>query len=465
MLQTLGSILLLVPAVVASADNKRPNVIFILADDLGWGDLGCYGNKAIKTPNLDRLADEGTLFTQFYVAGSVCSPSRCGFLTGQYPARHRIHGHYASAEQNENRAMSQWLDPKTPTIASVLQANGYKTAIFGKWHLGDSPGAPAPSDYGFDEHRTLVSVQPGWSLEERRERHFHNRTSQYFVDEAIRFVRNHREQPFFLEVCTMVPHATLDPPPESLKPYSRLSPSPRVSLSAPHIYYASVTDLDAQIGRLLDEVESLGLKDDTIVVFSSDNGPEDIFVLNAGHSGVGSPGPLRGRKRSLYEGGVRVPFLVRWPGHVPAGRVDRDSVIGGVDLLPTLGTLCGVPIPNFEVLDGESRSQAFLGQPSERTKPLHWEWRYRIAGHVWNHSPLLSIREGKWKLLFNPDGSRFELYDIPADPMEQNNLAETRQDVVKDLKQKGLAWQKSLPAGPMGPGAGQAQYPWPQGGE
>lgn len=447
---------------VAEEASRRPNVIFILADDLGWGDLGCYGNRAIKTPNLDRLASEGTLFTQFYTAGSVCSPSRCGFLTGQFPARHRIHGHFATPEQNEKRGMSQWLDPKTPTIASILKANGYKTAIFGKWHLGASPGAPDPDAYGFEEYRTMVSRNLGWSGEERQERHFHNRSTGLFVDEAIQFIDKNQKKPFFLALWTLVPHAVLDPTPEQLAAYPGLSPNRKISLSAPHIYYSSVTDLDAQVGRLLAHLDSLGLTKETIVVFSSDNGPEDIFVSNAGHSGVGSAGPLRGRKRSLYEGGVRVPFLVRWPGHIPADRVDNESVISAVDILPTLGSLTGVPIPNFDSLDGESRSPAFLGQPSQRTKPLFWEWRFGIVGHVWNKSPLLSVRDSQWKLLFNPDNSRVELYDIPRDPSEQNNLAGAHPDIVQSLKDKALAWQRTLPTGPIERGAGKADYPSPK---
>jgi arylsulfatase A-like enzyme len=231
--------------------------------------------------------------------------------------------------------------------------------------------------------------------------------------------------------------------------------------SAETIYYASVADLDRQIGRLLRGIEALGLADNTLIVFSSDNGPEDIHISNAGHSGVGSAGPFRGRKRSLYEGGVRTPFIVRWPGHVPAGRIDGTSVVAGVDLLPTVCRLVGVPTPADVSLDGEDMSDVLLGQARRRRTPLMWEWRFRVFGEPFHRSPILAIRDGDWKLLMNPDRSRVELYDVPRDPAQLNNIASHRPDVVARLGEKVLAWQKSLPAGPIEATAGKADYPWP----
>jgi len=184
--------------------------------------------------------------------------------------------------------------------------------------------------------------------------------------------------------------------------------------SAAQVYYASVTDLDTQIGRLLNEMETLGLADNTLVLFSSDNGPEDIHLRDAGHSGIGSAGPFRGRKRSLYEGGVRLPFLVRWPGKVPSGRVDDKSVVAAVDFLPTLCKLAGVKLPRDLQPDGEDTSDILQGQSRQRVSPLLWEWRFRIFGHIWHHSPTLAIREGDWKLLMNPDRSRVELFDTAS---------------------------------------------------
>jgi N-acetylgalactosamine-6-sulfatase len=448
------------PPVAAPSPPKPPNVLFILADDLGWGDLGCYGHRQIKTPSLDRLAAQGTLFTQFYVNGSVCSPSRTAFMTGQFPARHRVHGHFAAAQVNANRGMPNWLDPGVTTLPALLKQAGYATAHFGKWHLGNGPGAPEPRAYGFDDTRTINSNGPGWDEPDRT---FRAKSTAAIVDEALRFIGAHRDRPFYVNLWTLVPHATLNPTPEQMKPYERFGPGNVPHKGALQIYYASVTDLDAQVGRLLAELDRLGVADNTLVIFSSDNGPEDIHVVNASHSGVGSAGPFRGRKRSLYEGGVRLPFIARWPRHVPAGRVDDTSVVTGVDFLPTVCALAGVQPPAGWTGDGEDVDDILRGRPRPRTKPIFWEWRFNIAGDTLNKSPMLAVRAGGWKLLMNPDRSRVELYDIPKDPSELTNLAAANPDVVDRLAAKLLAWRRTLPEGPVAPTAGQNDYPWPKG--
>jgi arylsulfatase A-like enzyme len=451
------SLVLAAHGIAAAAD--KPNIIFILADDLGWGDLGCYGNPQIQTPNLDRMAREGTLFTQFYVNGSVCSPSRCAFFTGQYPARHRIHGHYATPEQNAARGMSQFLDPKTPNTAALLKSAGYATAHVGKWHLGSNSGGPTPDHYGFD----FVGSTERGTEGPADDPYYRAKSSELFVNESLKFIEEHHNQPFYLQLWTLVPHATLNPTSEQLAPYARLHPGgPKFPhASAAEIFSASVTDLDKHIGRLLDRLGELGLSDKTLVLFSSDNGPEDIHIRNAGHSGVGSAGPFRGRKRSLYEGGIRVPFVVRWPGHVPSGRIDDTSVVAACDFLPTLCKLSGATIPSEHSLDGEDIGGILMGQSRSRQTPLLWNWRFRIAGEVFHHSPMLAIREGDYKLLLNPDRSRIELYDIPRDPTQLANIAEKHPDVVQRLSEKALAWNKTLPEGPTDPGAGQMSYSYP----
>jgi arylsulfatase A-like enzyme len=441
-----------------AAPGRRPNVIFILADDLGWGDLSCYGNTVLRTPNLDRLAAEGSLFTSFYTAGPVCSPSRAGFFTGRYPARHRIHGHYATREMNEARGMSSWLDPRAPNVAGAFRAAGYATAHIGKWHLGNDAGGPAIADYGFD---FVGSGEGGGAGVRKEDPYYRARSTSLFVDEALRFIGARGDRPFYLQLWTLVPHATLNPTPEQLAPFARLSNADIPHRSARTIYYASVADLDRQVGRLMDRLAELGLSEDTIIVFSSDNGPEEIFILNAGHSGVGAPGPFRGRKRSLYEGGVRVPFLVRWPGKVPAGRVDDATIIGGIDFMPSLCAMAGVRMPEAYAPDGEDLSRALLGGAFARARPLMWEWRFGITGHVINRSPQLAIRDGEWKLLLNPDRSRVELYAITRDPSETDNLAAQHPDVVERLSRRVLDWQRELPAGPVDPTAGRNDYPWP----
>ncbi|GIW94598.1 MAG: N-acetylgalactosamine-6-sulfatase [Pirellulaceae bacterium] len=440
--------------------RERPNFVFILADDLGWGDLGCYGHPHIRTPNLDRLASQGTLFTQFYVNGSVCSPSRCAFFTGQYPARHRIHGHYATVQQNAARGMSQFLDPAVLNVASLLRAAGYRTAHIGKWHLGSQSGGPDPRAYGFD---FVGSTERGGANGPAGDPYYRAKSTALFVDEALEFIRDQPDRPFYLQLWTLVPHATLNPTPEQMEPYQAFRPGGRnfPHASAAEIYYASVTDLDTQIGRLIRELDAMGLAEKTIIFFSSDNGPEDIHIRNAGHSGVGSAGPFRGRKRSLYEGGVRVPAILRWTGHVPAGRVDNESVWAAVDWLPTVCRLAGVTVPDHHLLDGEPMDDVWLGQSRPRRTKLYWEWRFRIAGEPFHHSPQLAIRDGYWKLYVNPDGSRLELYDMRTDHMQWNNLAEKYPEVAQRLKEDLLAWAGTLPEGPRDPGAGKVHYGWP----
>ena len=452
-------ILIFCVAQLVIADSRPPNVIFILADDLGWGDLSCQGNQFLKTPNIDRLAVEGRQFTNFYVNGSVCSPSRCAFFTGQYPARHRIHGHYATRELNESRGMSNWLEPSVPNVARLLKSAGYATAHVGKWHLGNDANGPATTDYGFD---FVGTGERGGAAVTRSDPYFRANSSKLFVDESLEFIRAHKDRPFYLQLWTLVPHATLNPTDEQLDPFESLNPQGSDHKSARTIYYASVTDLDLQIGRLLSGLDEMGLADNTLVVFSSDNGPEEIFIRNAGHSGVGSPGPFRGRKRSLYEGGVRVPFLVRYPAKISAGIVDDASVVAGVDFLPTICKLAGVSVPTNHVLDGEDVSDLLGGQSRPRTKPLFWNWRFRIAGHPSSISPQLAVRDGQWKLLANPDKSRVELFDLTADPMQVDNVATQHPTVAERLLEQVLAWSATLPEGPHDPGAGDNQYPWPK---
>lgn len=455
------SALVAAPAVGFAADAARPNVLFILADDLGWGDLACYGNRFVRTPNLDRLASEGTLFTNFYVCGSVCSPSRCAFFTGTYPARQKIHGHFAAPEMNTNRGMPQWLDPAVPNVAKMLKAAGYTTAHIGKWHLtAETDGAPKISDYGFD---FVGAGEKG--AEVRKEDPFYRANStKLFVDQTLEFIRNRKDQPFYVQMWTLIPHATLNPTEEQIAVYEKqLDPVNVPHHSARTLYYATLGNLDFQIGRLMNGLKELGVAENTLVVFSSDNGPEEIFIRNAGHTGVGSPGPFRGRKRSLYEGGVRVPFIVRWPGHVPAGRVDDESIVAGCDLLPTVAKVTGAAIPAGATLDGEDVSDILQGKSRLRARPLMWEWRFNIAGHVLNVSPRLAIREGQWKLLLNPDRSRMELYDVTVDRMQVDNVAAAHVDVVDRLSSQVLAWSKTLPEGPSDRGSASAEYPWPKG--
>jgi arylsulfatase A-like enzyme len=272
-------------------------------------------------------------------------------------------------------------------------------------------------------------------------------------------MRRHSRQPWLIQAWMLLPHAPLHPTEEQMAPYARFAPGKLPYKSARQVYYASVTDLDTQVGRMLAALDELGQAENTLVLFTSDNGPEDIHIGEAGHSGAGSTGPFRGRKRSLYEGGIRVPWLARWPGRIPAG-IDRSSVISGVDLLPTLAPLAGWTL-GAGAIDGEDRSAALLGKPAQRRGPLFWDWRFQIAGDIVHRSPSLAVRRDRWKLLINPDGTREELYDLSRSPGETANLAALEPKVAAGLRRELLAWSSQLPDSPRDAEAGRADWPEP----
>ncbi|MBL7222069.1 MAG: sulfatase-like hydrolase/transferase [Phycisphaerae bacterium] len=444
------------PLVRAARTADKPNIIFILTDDMGWGDPKCFGHPFMKTPNIDRLAREGTIFTQFYVNNPVCSPSRTAFMTGHFPARHGVHQHFATAKQNAARNMPNWLDPDVTTVTKLLKKAGYATGHFGKWHLSSMtiPDAPLPKQYGIDDCATR-RTKPKWR---GKIPYYRAKSTGIFVDETLRFIRACKGKPFYVNLWTLVPHATLKPTPEELKEYETLEVDPKqftgymrkYLAKAPKltaqmkVYCAAVTGMDKALGRLFDELEKMHLAENTLVFFTSDNGPEDYHVRNAANAGTGSPGVFRGRKRSLYEGGVRTSLVVRWPGRVKSTGRNEQSVITGVDWLPTVCKLAGVDIGDIKP-DGEDVSDILTGKTRPRKKAIFWEWRGGVAGDRTYCPPRLAIRDGKWKFFVNPDGSGAELYDIPADNEERTNLAKRHPDTVRRLKEKLLAWKKTLP--------------------
>ena len=445
----------------ALAAERRPNFIFILCDDLGWGDLPAYGHRNVnahggwivrgelKTPRLDRMAREGTLFTQFYVASGVCSPSRAAIMTGRFPGEVGIHDYLASEELNRQRGCVNFLDPEIPTVTSLLKDAGYATAHFGKWHLGGRTGAPPPQEYGIDEYRNCRSG-PGGRVT----------SSAQIADATIEFIERHREGPFYVNAWLYDPHSPLHPTEAMLAEYEELTPRWGDHYGALQVWYSVLTEMDRQVGRILDRLDDLGLSENTVVVFTSDNGPESGLIPFVSHYGnASSAGPFRGLKRSLYEGGIREPFIVRWKGHAPANAVNRATVLGGVDWMPTVCHLAGVEAPAD--IRGEALLGSFLGESLTRSRPLMWENRFPVYGHVLDKSPMLAVRSGRWKLLMNPDRSRVELYDIPADPSEMTNLASREPETARRLASQLLAWHETLPTGPVDPAAGKAGYPWP----
>jgi arylsulfatase A-like enzyme len=474
----------------AETPAKRPNFVFICADDIGWGDLGVYGHPEIQTPNLDRLASQGTLLTQFYCTSPVCSPSRVGYLTGQFPTKTGVLRPLGSHAQSQEMNIPDFLDPATPTTMRQLKQAGYATGHFGKWHLTafDAPGGPPlPPSYGVDEYRIDLSERTVGSEHYQYPHPLpqldHVTADDGFIfDAGIAFIEQHRDRPFYVNVWSHIPHIPLYPTAEQMTPYKYLRPNDPWPVPK-QIYYAAVTVLDHNIGRLVTRLDELGLADSTVVVFTSDHGPENVQLNEDGTSGMGSTGPFRGHKVSVYEGGIRVPFVIRWSGKIPAGRVENDSVVSGVDLLPTFSKFAGADVPPLvqHGLDGEDVGGILLGASRPRRSPLYWENRFYYYGgtndSVLHRSPILAAREGRWKLLVNPDGTRKELYDIPNDPSELTNRMDQHPDIGERLTRQVLHWYASMPGdvhtrytlgdhtrpGLPQPTPGGNDYPWPTG--
>lgn len=450
------------PASAHDSAGKNPNIIFIFTDDQGWGDLGCYGHPDILTPHLDKLAQDGMLLTQFYVGAPVCSPSRATLLSGRFAPETGIH--YAIGGPGGDRYNStQLLDPHLPNIYKTFSKNGYRIGHFGKWHLGRI-NAPPRSAYGIDESEE--EREPG----RRRNKFGKIRTnanrSELVADYGVDFIERNRDSSFFLSLWINDPHAVLDPTEEQMEPYlEHTHKGVRDHYrSSQTVYYSIISSIDKAAGRVIQTVDSLGLSENTIIIFSSDNGPSPLWSQATGHAGSGLAGPLRGVKSSLYEGGIRVPFIISWPGTIPAGKVDGRSVVGAVDMFQTLVRLAKLPDELPSSLDGEDRSQVFLGQPSPRTKAMMWEHRFSNWGRSINDSPRLVIRDGDWKLLMNPDRSRIELYNLITDINETENRARYEKEIVKDLENKLMSWWKSeVPDIENAPGnAGQVKWQIPK---
>ncbi|MEN9786475.1 MAG: Arylsulfatase [Pseudomonadota bacterium] len=439
-----------------AAPGPSPNILLLVADDLGWGDLRVYGNPIVRTRNLDRLAARGTLFLHGYAPATVCSSSRAGTMTGRFPSRDRFFSWLGEdpkrPTENRDRGMPDFLDPALPALPRALQARGYVTGFFGKWHLG-TVGAPEPSAYGFDHHKVASGNGPRLATGEGPLRPV---SSRRIVDEAIAFLDGRGGRPFFLHLAFLDPHAPLDPMPEDR---ARCAPA----TGAMGLYCSVVEGLDAQVGRLMDALQQRGLAEDTLVIFTSDNGPSDGPLADDATVGGGSAGPLRGMKGCIYEGGIRVPLIACWPRSKVAGRVDGRTVFCGTDLLPTLCAIAGAPLPRSHPLDGEDLSAAFRGTAVERQRPLFWEWRYPQRFHAALHaSPMLAMRWQQWKLLMNPDGGRVELYDLARDLSEVDDVARENPAVVESLGPQLLAWYRSLPEAPVPTTAGRMEWAAPK---
>ena len=429
---------------LTAADRAKPNIVFIFADDWGWGDLSCHGHPWLKTPNLDKLASEGTDFQQFNVLNPVCSPSRTAAMTGNYPARYSVHQHFAAPAQNHARNMPDWLDPKAPTLPRILKQAGYRTAHFGKWHLTnrDTRGAPKPGAYGYDE----FAVFNGGAELPQADLHA-------TAPNAVAFIKANKDKPFFINVWLHESHTPHVPTEASMEKWKHLDEQKQV-------YSAVITDGDNAVGAILDALKTEGVEGNTIVMFSSDNGPEstagkpgksmqDADAQTTGygtHYSIGQTGGLRGRKRSLFEGGVRVPFIVRWPGHTPVGAKNETTAFSAVDLLPTLCAAAGVTLPADYKGDGENLLDAFNGKAIPRTRPIFWQWTGKNAEPDW--WPRLAVRDGDWKLAMTADATRAELHNLAKDRAEAGDVAKDHPEIVARLTKLALEWKATLPETP-----------------
>jgi arylsulfatase A-like enzyme len=433
----------------AAAD--KPNIIFIFADDWGWGDLSCHGHPYVKTPNIDRLAKEGTDFYRFTVASGVCSPSRTAVMTGHFPARYNIDGHFAWVPSNAKRNMPDWLSPKAPLLPRLLQQGGYATAHFGKWHLANNmiPDSPLPSAYGYDTYGAFNCAG------EQMPVHEDARHTISFIEKSKR-----QGKPFFVNLWLHEPHTPFHTVPKYRWRFR--------DLKEPDNIYASVlSHADDRIGEVLDTLDRLKLTQNTLVIFSSDNGPARASkptklqlthdtATGSGYSigaAKGITGGRKGYKSALFEGGIGVPFIARWPGKIAAGKVDKTAMISAVDLLPTFCELAGIKLPASYKPDGISQTASLMGKSSVgRTKPLFWKmnspWPIQKARPF--HWVSYAIADQQWKLVSNKDASYVELYDLVKDPYEKTDLKKTNAKVVAQLLEKLDQWKASLPAKPTG---------------
>jgi len=423
--------------------QQKPNIIYILADDLGYGDLGCFGQEQIKTPNLDRMATEGIRLTQHYAGSTVCAPSRCCLMTGKHTGHCTVRGN-----------VDFLIKPNEITVAKVLKKAGYSTGCIGKWGIGHPSPPDGPRDNGFDFFFGYLSMwhahnyypdflwkngekTPLRNMVQHPEKHYKKNqeslvglasekvdySHDLFTNEALAFIER-QNRPFFLFLPYTIPHANneskqfgehgMEVPDYGIYK-DKAWPEPEKGKAA------MISRLDRDIGRILARLKALGINEQTLVIFSSDNGPHkeggvkpDFFDSN---------GPLKGIKRDLYEGGIRVPTIARWPGKIKAG-AQCDHISAFWDILPTFAELTGAPVP--EGIDGISMVPALMGQPQRQHEFLYWEFHEGRSQQA--------VRMGDWKALRKAPSRPIELYNLKADIRESNNIADAHPDIVERAK-------------------------------
>ncbi len=433
----------LAPAPVSAAAQKKEklNFVFILVDDLGWSDIGCYGNRFNETPNIDALAAQGMRFTDAYAACPVCSPTRASILSGQYPARlgltDFIPGHQRPYEKLAvPRNRQQYMPLKIVTIAEALKKAGYTCGAFGKWHLGGRE--QFPDMQGFDE--TLVTSGGG---------HFANKSvpdiklgkddylSEVLTDQGEKFMEQNKDKPFFLYLSHFAVHIPLQARKELIEKYEK-KPKPPTGVNNP-IYAAMIEHVDQSVGRVLKKLDELKLAERTVVVFFSDNGGLRQHYKKIGPIAT-TNAPLRDEKGTLYEGGIREPLIVRWPGVVKP-QTTCDVPVTSVDFYPTFLDIAQTRGSWTHTLDGESIVRLLKQEGKLKRDAIYWHYP-----HYHHSTPAGAIRQGDWKLIEFYEDGRVELYNLKEDISEKNDLAEKMPKLASRLKRSLTAWRKSVKA-------------------
>lgn len=427
-----------------SLSAEKPNILFILADDMGWSQLGCYGSSYYETPNIDRLAEHGMRFTNAYAACPVCSPTRASIMTGKYPARLHltdyIPGNPFPFAKLQTPDWQKFLPLDEGTIAEDLESKGYKTAIYGKWHLSIEKKPPEslpynPDKQGFDDYIVTYKPKSDQSPDDA-----HN--VEVITKKALQFLEQNRDNPFFLFVSHNTIHGPLKEKSDLVEKYRRKSDTEQHENNP--VLGAMIETLDESTGRLLDKLEELRLVDNTIVIFFSDNGGLEEHAAKT---------PFRGGKATLYEGGIRVPLIVRWPGVVEKGS-QSDAIVSSVDFLPTLNEIAGINKTTFENIDGISIFPVLSHTDKLNREAIYWHYPHYHSSGI---APSGAVRKGDWKLIEWYDTTiasahqRFELFKLRDDPGESRNLADVYPQKREEMAKLLADWREKVGAQMMLP--------------
>ena len=433
-------------AAAAPAAKGRPNVILIYVDDMGFSDVSAYGGQFAPTPNIDRIGKEGIQFMQYYTACPISSPSRVGVTTGMYPTQWGITTFLNDRRANYRNMSNDYLSSDAPSLARSMKESGYATGHFGKWHMGggrDVKTPPQISEYGFDEwNSTWESPDPdpiltasNWIWSDKDSVKRWDRTA-YFVDKTLDFLARNKEKgvPCYVNLWPDDMHTPYVPSQDVYK-MGNSEWEKKVN------FIPVLAELDKQIGRLLDGLDKLGIADNTIVIFTSDNGPNPSYKN-------GRTDGMRGQKATLYEGGIRMPFMIRWPARISAGQVNDETVLCSVDIFPTVCSITkSSHVLNGYTLDGKDMTKVWLGKSHEKRKSaLYWEFGRHFVGKdkpknaFQTRSPNVCMRDGDWKVIVNYDGTDLELYNLKLDRFETENLADKYPEIAKVMAEKAIKW-------------------------